>query len=131
MILSYMLISWPPSRPRTWTLRGALCYTTTMKALQESTLRILAAIRAVPAGRVSCYRDIGFAAGLPNGARQVARILHAMGETEKLPWHRIVKADGRIALREGAGKELQIALLRSEGVRVSKTGMVEARFMIS
>jgi methylated-DNA-protein-cysteine methyltransferase-like protein len=101
-----------------------------MRTLHESTLRILAAIRAVPAGRVSCYRDIGFAAGLPNGARQVARILHAMGETEKLPWHRIVKADGRIALREGNGKELQIELLRTEGVRVSKAGVVDPAFML-
>jgi methylated-DNA-protein-cysteine methyltransferase-like protein len=101
-----------------------------MRALHESTLRILAAIRAVPPGRVSCYRDIGFAAGLPNGARQVARILHAMGETEKLPWHRIVKADGRIALREGNGKELQIELLRQEGVRVSKAGLVDPSCML-
>jgi methylated-DNA-protein-cysteine methyltransferase-like protein len=101
-----------------------------MKTLHESTLRILAAIRAVPAGRVSCYRDIGLAAGLPNGARQVARILHSMGETEKLPWHRIVRADGRIALKEGNGKELQIELLRSEGVRVSKAGVVGASFML-
>jgi methylated-DNA-protein-cysteine methyltransferase-like protein len=109
---------------------GRPCYNAGMKALRESTLRILAAIRAVPEGRVSCYRDIGFAAGLPNGARQVARILHSMGETEKLPWHRIVKADCRIALREGSGKELQIELLRNEGVRVSKAGAVDPAFML-
>jgi methylated-DNA-protein-cysteine methyltransferase-like protein len=101
-----------------------------MKALSESTLRILAAIRAVPAGRVSSYRDIGYAAGLPNGARQVARILHSMGETQKLPWHRIVKADGRIALREGNGRELQIELLRAEGVMVSNAGAVDPRALI-
>jgi methylated-DNA-protein-cysteine methyltransferase-like protein len=53
-----------------------------------------------------------------------------MGNTEKLPWHRIVRADGRIALKEGAGKELQIELLRSEGVRVSKAGVVGASFMV-
>jgi methylated-DNA-protein-cysteine methyltransferase-like protein len=104
-------------------------YNTGMKALQESTLRILAAIRSVPAGRVSCYRDIGYAAGLPNGARQVARILHSMGETEKLPWHRIVKADGHVALREGQGRELQIELLRAEGVQVGKAGVVDPRCM--
>jgi methylated-DNA-protein-cysteine methyltransferase-like protein len=101
-----------------------------MRTLSESTLRILAAIRAVPPGRVSSYRNIGFAAGLPNGARQVARTLHSLGEAEQLPWHRIVKADGRIALREGNGKELQIELLRAEGVRVSKAGVVEDRFML-
>jgi methylated-DNA-protein-cysteine methyltransferase-like protein len=100
-----------------------------MKALCESTLRILAAIRAVPKGRVSSYRDIALAAGLPNGARQVARILHSMTEREKLPWHRIIKADGHIALGEGNGRELQISLLRREGVKVSKTGVVDRAFM--
>jgi methylated-DNA-protein-cysteine methyltransferase-like protein len=91
----------------------------------ESTLRILAAIRAVPAGRVSSYRDIACAAGLPNGARQAARILHSLSDAENLPWHRIIKADGRIALGEGNGRELQISLLRSEGVKVSKAGVVD------
>jgi methylated-DNA-protein-cysteine methyltransferase-like protein len=96
-----------------------------MKEFHDSTLRILAAIRAVPAGRVSSYRDIAYAAGLPNGARQVARILHSLSDKEQLPWHRIIKADGRIALGAGNGKELQISLLRSEGVQVRKTGMVD------
>jgi methylated-DNA-protein-cysteine methyltransferase-like protein len=100
-----------------------------VKTLCESTLRILAAVRAVPKGRVSSYRDIAFAAGLPNGARQVARILHSMAEQERLPWHRIIKADGRIALEAGNGRELQISLLRREGVKVSKAGVVDAAFM--
>jgi methylated-DNA-protein-cysteine methyltransferase-like protein len=52
-----------------------------------------------------------------------------MGETEQLPWHRIVKADGNIALRTGQGKELQIELLRAEGVMVSKAGVVDPRCM--
>jgi methylated-DNA-protein-cysteine methyltransferase-like protein len=96
-----------------------------MKAYADSTLRILAAIRAVPEGRVSSYRDIALMAGLPNGARQVARILHSLSEKESLPWHRIVKADGRIALGEGNGRELQIRLLCAEGVKVSKAGVVK------
>jgi methylated-DNA-protein-cysteine methyltransferase-like protein len=96
-----------------------------MKEFHESTLRILEAIRAVPAGRVSCYRDIAYAAGLPNGARQVARILHSLSDAENLPWHRIIKADGHIALGEGNGRELQISLLRAEGVKVSRNGTVD------
>jgi methylated-DNA-protein-cysteine methyltransferase-like protein len=95
-----------------------------MKTLHESTLRILAAIRAVPPGRVSSYRDIAYAAGLPNGARQVARVLHTLSDKEHLPWHRIIKADGRIALPEGGGRELQLKLLRAEGVRTNKAGVV-------
>jgi methylated-DNA-protein-cysteine methyltransferase-like protein len=91
----------------------------------ETTSRIIAAIRAVPPGRVSSYRDIAVAAWIPNGARQVARVLHSMSRTENLPWHRIIKADGRIALPEGDGRELQIALLRAEGVEVSDAGQVD------
>ncbi|MDR2257780.1 MAG: MGMT family protein, partial [Treponema sp.] len=49
--------------------------------MTESTLRIINILKSVPPGRVSSYRDIALAAGLPNGARQVARILHAMSRT--------------------------------------------------
>jgi methylated-DNA-protein-cysteine methyltransferase-like protein len=93
--------------------------------MTESTVRIIRAIRAVPKGRVSCYRDIALAAGLPNGARQTARILHAMSEKHGLPWHRIIRADGFIALESCRGRELQEKLLRAEGVRVSETGWVD------
>jgi methylated-DNA-protein-cysteine methyltransferase-like protein len=47
-----------------------------------------------------------------------------MAEKYRLPWHRIIRADGSIAL-EGPGRELQIALLRAEGVTVSKSGRVD------
>jgi methylated-DNA-protein-cysteine methyltransferase-like protein len=93
--------------------------------MTESTLRIIEAIRAVPPGKVSCYRDIARAAGLPNGARQVVRILHSMTEKHDLPWHRIIRADGTIALDSCQGGELQATLLRSEGVIVSKNGKVD------
>jgi len=88
---------------------------------------IIKAIRAVPKGKVSCYRDIALAAGLPNGARQVARALHSMSEKHKLPWHRIIRADGSIALESGQGKELQMELLRAEGVEVTNAGWVDLK----
>jgi len=89
--------------------------------------RIIRAILAVPRGRVSCYRDIALAAGLPNGARQVARALHSMSKKHALPWHRIIRADGSIALESGQGKELQMELLRAEGVEVSNAGWVDLK----
>ena len=92
-----------------------------------STHRIVGQIRAVPRGKVSCYRDIALRAGLPNGARQVVRVLHSLSEKLELPWHRIIRRDGSIALSEGAGKELQISLLQSEGVEVSSGGKVDMR----
>jgi methylated-DNA-protein-cysteine methyltransferase-like protein len=62
---------------------------------------------------------------MPNGARQVARILHSMSESQNLPWHRVIKSCGRLALPEGGGRELQTALLRAEGIEVSDSGEVD------
>jgi methylated-DNA-protein-cysteine methyltransferase-like protein len=93
--------------------------------MRETTGRIIGAIKAIPPGKVSSYRDIALAAGLFNGARQVVRVLHSMSRTQELPWHRVIRADGRIALPPGGGKELQMALLRSEGVAVSDAGRVD------
>jgi len=78
-------------------------------------------ILAVPRGRVSCYRDIALKAGLPNGARQTVRVLHSLAGKHHLPWHRIIRADGSIAL------ELQISLLLAEGVEVSPDGRVDMK----
>ncbi|MDR2485286.1 MAG: MGMT family protein [Treponema sp.] len=92
--------------------------------MTKETARIIEAIKAVPAGKVSSYRDIAAVAGVPNGARQVVRILHALSHLERLPWYRIIKADGRIAFPPGESRNLQIALLRSEGVEVTEGGRV-------
>ena len=81
--------------------------------------RIAAAIRSVPPGKVSSYGEMARAAGLLNGARQVVRALHALSEKENLPWHRIIRKDGSIALPSGRGGDLQAALLRSEGIAIS------------
>jgi methylated-DNA-protein-cysteine methyltransferase-like protein len=86
--------------------------------MTESTARIVNAIRSIPRGKLACYRDIGIAAGLPNGARQVARVLHSLAESQKLPWHRVVRADGSIALPPDRGGDVQVRLLRAEGVEV-------------
>jgi methylated-DNA-protein-cysteine methyltransferase-like protein len=89
--------------------------------MTETTERIIAVIKSIPRGKTASYRDIALAAGLPNGARQVVRVLHSLSEKHRLPWHRVIRADGRIALPPEQGGRLQAGLLRSEGVRVSKT----------
>lgn len=80
--------------------------------------RIYEAIRAVPRGQVAGYGEIARRAGLPGRARLVARLL-AENDDPHLPWHRILRSDGRIAFPEGSrGFREQCARLRSEGVRV-------------
>jgi methylated-DNA-protein-cysteine methyltransferase-like protein len=97
--------------------------------MTENTRRVIEQIKAVPKGKVSSYRDIAARAGLPNGARQTVRVLHSMSEKYELPWYRIIRSDGRIAL-EGEDKALQIDLLRREGVKVSDDGRVAENFFI-
>ena len=92
--------------------------------MTENTRKIIEQILAVPKGKVCCYRDIALKAGIPNGARQTVRALHSMSEKYSLPWHRIIRSNGSIALA-GEGRQLQITLLRAEGVKVSRDGKVD------
>ena len=92
--------------------------------MTDSTRRIIEQILAIPRGKVSCYRDVALKAGIPNGARQTVRVLHSMSEKYNLPWHRIIRSNGSIALPD-EGKVLQITLLKSEGVKVSADGRVD------
>ena len=79
---------------------------------------ILAAIRAVPRGQVAGYGVIARRAGLPGRARLVARIL-ATNEDPALPWHRVLRSDGRIAFPPGSrGYREQARRLVAEGVLV-------------
>ena len=91
--------------------------------MTDTTRKIIEQILAVPKGKVSSYRDIALRAGIPNGARQTVRVLHSMAEKYDLPWHRIIRSNGSIALT-GEGKEMQIMLLRNEGVEISTDGRV-------
>lgn len=80
---------------------------------------------AVPFGMVASYSGIATLAGVPRGARTVARILHSCSASDGLPWWRIVRADGSIALPRGFGFEEQAARLRDEGVVVNALGRVD------
>ena len=80
--------------------------------------RIHAAIRAIPAGQVAGYGVIARRAGLPSRARLVARVL-ATNDDPTLPWHRVLRSDGRIAFpADSEGFAEQIQRLRAEGVTV-------------
>ncbi len=82
--------------------------------------RILAAIREVPRGAVAGYGQIARRAGLPGRARMVARLLSGNDDPD-LPWHRILRSDGRIAFPPGsAGYREQVRRLLAEGVRVER-----------
>ncbi|MBS0516264.1 MAG: MGMT family protein [Proteobacteria bacterium] len=83
------------------------------------------AIAAIPRGRVASYGEIAARANLPRHARLVGRVLGDAGAEAKLPWHRVLRADGRFAFAPGsrAFRE-QRARLMKEGVTV-KAGRVD------
>ncbi|MBS0465253.1 MAG: MGMT family protein [Proteobacteria bacterium] len=87
-------------------------------ASAASRARILAAIRAIPCGRVAGYGVIARRAGLPGRARLVARILSG-NDDPTLPWHRVLRSDGRIAFPPDSPEAAEQAQrLRAEGVPV-------------
>lgn len=80
--------------------------------------RILAAVRAIPAGHVAGYGDVARRAGLPGRARLAARVLSQNGDPT-LPWHRVLRSDGRIAFPpDSQGFREQARRLKAEGVAV-------------
>lgn len=79
---------------------------------------LLDAVRAIPPGEVRGYGELAAAAGLPGRARWLARLLAACIDPD-LPWHRVLRADGRIAFPVGSpGFDEQVRRLRAEGVTV-------------
>ena len=72
------------------------------------------AILAIPAGKVSTYGKVAEAAGYPRYHRAVARLLR--GEHfDRLPWHRVVGANGEIKTSGSSAKEQRARLLQ-EGI---------------
>ncbi len=80
--------------------------------------RIWRVVRRIPKGRVATYGQVAELAGLPRQARLVGYALHALPEAKRVPWQRVVNAQGRISARGLAEYEaLQRKRLEGEGVR--------------
>jgi methylated-DNA-protein-cysteine methyltransferase related protein len=83
----------------------------------ERTARILTRVRAIPPGFVRTYGDVD-----PKAPRLVGRVLATTHE--RVPWHRVVRADGSAPMGE-----TQLARLRREGVplRDGRVDLARAR----
>ncbi len=82
-------------------------------------------IRSIPRGRVATYAQIAALAGNYRAPRQVARVLHASSDKDRLPWHRVINSRGGISLPKGRGFEVQKRLLRKEGVASDRAGRID------
>jgi methylated-DNA-protein-cysteine methyltransferase related protein len=79
--------------------------------------RIYAAIAAIPRGRVATYGWIAERAGIPRHARLVGHALRDAPARLRLPWHRVINAQGRVSFPEGSRSYVrQRRLLEAEGI---------------
>ena len=81
-------------------------------------------VARVPRGRVATYGQVARLAGLPAHARLVGYALSALPEKARLPWQRVVNAQGRVSPRSGGSPMglIQRRLLEGEGIRFDARG---------
>ena len=91
--------------------------------------RIYATVRRIPRGRVSTYGWIAERAGLPRRARLVGHALRCAPSDRRLPWFRVINAQGRISFPRGSPSYLeQRRRLEDEGVVFVRGRVNLARF---
>lgn len=74
-------------------------------------------VSRIPPGSVASYGQVAEAAGFPGRARQVGKILSGLPAGSRLPWHRVLRADGSLAFPPGSdGAIAQKHRLEAEGV---------------
>jgi len=87
--------------------------------------RIYAVVRRIPWGKVATYGQVARLARLPGRARQVGYAMHALPPGTRVPWQRVVNAQGKVSGRRVPGAELtQRMLLLREGVRFGAGGRI-------
>jgi methylated-DNA-protein-cysteine methyltransferase-like protein len=75
----------------------------------------------VPAGQVTTYAQVGTYLGSPRLARPVGNALRQLtrARAREVPWQRVIKSDGTVALRgDHTRAPQQVRMLRKEGVAV-------------
>ena len=87
---------------------------------------IYSVVRQIPKGRVATYGQVARLAGLPGHARQVGYALAALEPDSRVPWQRVINAQGRISPRSAPGFDtIQRRLLKSEGIAFEDGGRID------
>lgn len=88
-------------------------------------MRIYAAVRQIPAGRVASYGQIAKLIGAAT-PRQVGYAMAATPPRSGIPWHRVINSKGEISARaDGKPDARQKRLLRDEGIVFDRHGRVD------
>jgi methylated-DNA-protein-cysteine methyltransferase-like protein len=91
--------------------------------------RIYAVVKKIPRGKIATYGQVAALAGIARGSRQVGTALRNAPDGLKLPWQRVINAQGRISLRlrewQSGSDDLQRVLLEAEGIVFSAEGSID------
>jgi len=100
-----------------------------MTGRSDSYQRIYTVVNMIPKGRVATYGQIAELSGLPRQARLVGYALNMLPSGSRIPWHRVINAQGKISLRsEGEGSDSrQARLLKREKVRFNPQGVIDLK----
>lgn len=95
--------------------------------MEENTFqRIYNVVRQIPKGCVASYGQVAAYAGNPRWARVVGYALHVNPEPGTIPCHRVVTREGKVSSAFAfGGANMQITLLREEGVEFTIEGTVD------
>ena len=74
-------------------------------------------VRGIPHGHVLTYGEVARLAGMGRAARRVSQAMRRAPRSMKLPWHRVINAQGKISIpQDNPWHQRQKELLEQEGV---------------
>ncbi len=86
--------------------------------------KVWAALKLIPRGRVTTYKELAKYLGRSRAARAVGNACGANPNAPRVPCHRVIKSDGNLGGYAG-GMKKKICLLKKEGVKIDKGKVIE------
>lgn len=91
--------------------------------MQEFEQTLFTMLSYIPKGKLTTYGQLAKAAGYPNHARHVGKVLAKLPKDTKLPWFRVVNGQGKISL-VGEAYQRQKQCLQAEGIYINEQGKI-------
>lgn len=97
-----------------------------MSISDENRERFYLVLASIPAGKVLTYGQLATQSDKPGKARWVGQMLSHLPADTKLPWHRVINAQGQLSFPPDSDiYQQQRALLEAEGVAFGLDGTID------
>lgn len=91
--------------------------------MQEFEQNIYTILAYLEVGKLTTYGQLAKRAGFPHHSRHVGKVLSKLPKDTRLPWYRVVNAQGKISL-SGESFLRQKTQLENEGIKVTDEGKI-------